>query len=116
MLSAISGTSRSIRSGLHAEETGQTREETTCKECEPYPTVLEVKQRHYEEQYGEDDEHDADNLVLLFQIGHSALTDVSSDFAHCRSTFIFFQHSAIEEKCKTQCNDGSAKYDPYILN
>ncbi len=115
LASAIGGTRGGVCSGLHTEEACQTGEETAGQESEPDPAVLQVKDRHNEEQHRKDYEHDGHHLVLLFQVGHSAFTHVSGDFTHCRSTLIFFQHSAIKEEGKSQCHDGRTKHDPYIL-
>lgn len=64
--SRIGRTTRGIGGGLHAKETGQTREETTRKESEGHPRVLYFQHIGHEgEQQSEYDEGDKHDLVLL---------------------------------------------------
>ena len=81
----------------HAYIARETGEETTGEECEGHPLVLDVEYVcEHGEEHREHGEHDDDDLVLLPEICHGALTDVLGDLFHGGSPFVFPAHLAVE--------------------
>ena len=109
----IGSTSRSVGGRLHAEETGQAAEETSGEEGERYPRILGIEAvGHDGENNSKDNEDDEHNLVLLLQVSHSALADILGNLAHTRCTLVSLHHTAKEDPCHHQCDDGCDGYDP----
>ena len=103
---SVSCTCRGVSGGLHAEETCQTREETTCEECERYPGVLNVQAiGHESEERTEHHKDDANDLVLLLEVGHSTFAHIECNLFHSRRTLISLHQTAEEEIRHTQCHD-----------
>ena len=113
LTSSISGTSAGVCSGLHAEEASQAREETTSEECERHPWVLHVKHiGHESEECCQSDEHVEHYFVLLFEVSHSTVAHVLSDFTHARSAFVGFDHTLEEEPGHAQSYDRGYGHQP----
>ena len=104
---------RSVGGGFHTEVAGQSREESARDEGEGHPAVLHpgsVGQVGEEER--QHDEDDADDLVLLTQIGHGALAHVPGDFTHALRTLVLALHQAVKQPGEGQGDDGCGRYDP----
>ena len=64
------------------------------------------------EEERQHDEDDADDLVLLTQIGHGALAHVPGDFTHALRTLVLALHQAVKQPGEGQGDDGCGRYDP----
>ena len=106
LASRIGSSGRGIGSGFHTEESGQSGKETTRQESKRHPWVLYVQDiGHESKQQTEHGKHNADNLILLFEIGHSTFTHIKSNLLHAGSAFIRLHHPGKEIIRHTQCNN-----------
>ena len=103
---SIGRTGGGIGGGLHAEEACQTREETTSEEGKRHPGVLHVQAIGHEGKEGtKHHKDDADHLILLFQVGHSAFAYIERNLFHTGRAFIGCHHLAEEEPRHAQCHE-----------
>ena len=110
---SIGSTGRGIGGGLHAEEAGQSGEETTGEECEGHPGVLYVQAIGHKSKEGtEHHEDNTNDLVLLLEVGHSTFAHIERNFFHTRRTFIGLHQLREEEVRHTQCHDRCDGHEP----
>ena len=110
---SIGSTGRSVGSGLHAEESCKTREESSRKECKRNPRVLHVQAIGHEgKQSAEHHKDNAYDLVLLLQVGHCSVTHIECDLFHTWRTFVGCHHLAEENIRHTQCHDRCDGHEP----
>ena len=79
---------------------------------EKNPPVRKAKGTHDDKQYTENGKYNADYLVLLFQVGHSATTNIESNLAHTGSTLVFLHHLTEKEKGHAQGYNGCHGHKP----
>ena len=109
----IGGTCGSIGSGLHAQESGKSGEESAGQEGYRYPMVLYIEAvGHDGEQDYQSEEDHPDDFVLLFQVRHGAFAYGGGNLHHLRSSFALFHHLAVEVPGKTEGQDRSDGYNP----
>ena len=102
----ICGASGRIGGGAHSHKSGKAGEEPSCKESKRYPRILDMESVSEEcKDCGQNDKYYDDNLVLLFEICHRALSDIEGDFFHCRGAFILLHHLPEEDVRERQCKD-----------
>ena len=109
----IGRTGRSVGRGLHAEVARKPREKAAGDEGEGNPAVLHpgaISQPGEKQRQRRKD--DADDLVLLAQVGHGALAHVRGDLAHARRTLVLALHQAVKRPCEGQGDDGRGRHDP----
>ena len=101
----IGRTGTGIRGGFHAHETGQAAEETAGEERERNPGVLHAESiRQHGEERGQDNKNNNNNLVLLFEVRHGALSHILCDFLHGRCALAFLHHLTEENPSEKQRN------------
>ena len=104
---------RGVGGGLHAEETGQSGEETASEEGEGHPGILHVQAIGHEgEERTEDDKHDGDDLVLLLEVSHCTFAHIERNFFHTRRTFVGLHHLSEEVVRHTECHDRCEGHKP----
>ena len=102
----IGGTCAGIGGGLHAEESGQAREEAAGDEGEGHPWVLPFEDIGHEGKDGcQHHEDDADDLILLFKVGHGTATHIAGNLAHTGRAFVGMHHRLKEVIGHAQCHD-----------
>ena len=110
---SVGRTGRGVGGGLHAEETCQSGEETSREEGKRHPGILYVQAVCHEGKEGtEHHKHDGDDLVLLFQIGHSAIAHIECNFFHTRRTLVGRHHLTEEEVRHAQCHHRCDGHEP----
>ncbi len=103
----------SVCGSLHSEESGKSREETACEECERHPRVLHFQyvshegenDRKYDEHYGHD-------IVLLLEVSHRTTSHILCNLNHSGRTLIFLSHLAEEVPCHCQRYDRGGWHEP----
>ena len=109
---SLGHTAGGIGSRLHADETGQTREEAAGQEGDGHNLVLQVVECHHGEDDGQDNEDESHYLVLLLQVGHGAFAHVAGDFFHAVCPFVRLLHAAVELCGKSKRHQGSCRNNP----
>ena len=110
---SIGSAGRGVGGCLHAEETSQTREETACQEGKRHPGVLYVQSVCHEgKQRAKHDKHNAYDLVLLFQVGHSTFSHVEGNLLHAGRSLVFLHHLGEEKPSHAQSYNRSNGHEP----
>jgi len=107
--------------GFHAEESGQSAEESAGEKGKRHPRVLGVESvGHDGKDAGQNDKHIQHDLVLLLEIGHRPASHILRDLAHAGRTLVFFHHAPKEEPRHSQCayrgNGDEPKYHRDIFH
>ena len=97
---------------FHADEAGQTGEETAGEEGDRHDVVLHVEVGHHGEDDGNDNEEEGNNFVLLLEVGHGAFAHVARYLLHAVCAFIGLLHVEEEYSGECQCDDGGNWNDP----
>ena len=105
-------TAGGIGSRLHADEAGQTGEDTTSQECDGNNVVLQAVESHDAEHHCDDDEEDGNNLVLLLEVCHGAFTHIARNLLHAVVALVGFLHVEEELGGKCQRDDGCKRHYP----
>ena len=88
---------------FHPQKTGKAGKETTRQESDRHPSILNVETvGHDWKQNDQPQKHPAYNLVLLFQVRHSAFAHSSGNFYHLGSTFTLLHHLLMEVISKAE--------------
>ena len=113
---ALTGTLRSSAgrrsSRLHSEETAQSGEETSGQERHGYEGVLHTDDRENCEDDEEHKEHDSHAGILLFEISHRALADVTGNLLHRGVSFGCLDHEFVADQSRDKRNNGADRGNP----
>ena len=103
MAYCVGSTRRSVSSGLHSDEACQSGEETSGKEGERHPRVLDSEAIGQDgEDYGKYYKDYCDDLILLSEVCHRPFAHILRDFFHSYGAFAFFHHLTKEIVGKKQ--------------
>ena len=107
--------------GLHSDIARKAREEASGKEGERNPRILYPEAIRQDGEYGCEYEKYYDNyLILLTEICHRAIADVSGYFLHCLIALAFLHHAVEEQrgekKGEQRCRRHRIKNHSHMFN
>ena len=109
---ALRGSAGCRSSRLHAEETAQTGEETSGQERDRHKGILHTDNGKNGEDDEKHQEHDSHAGILLFEISHRALADVTGNLLHRGVSFRCFDHEFVADQSRDKRNNGADRGNP----